>query len=89
MHAVLAGAMAVGVFLFTIGAGLAVVSHSEVDALIRYGSADMSESLDSLNDRDMRGVFLAAFGVGIAAFALLIQEAITEKEKQEKENFFY
>ncbi len=89
MHPLLAGAMAIGVSLVTIGLGMALVSHSEMEGMIQSGATDLDEQLESLNDRSMAGVYLASIGAGVTVFALLIDENRRKKEREKKRGFLY
>lgn len=83
MHRAHAAIMAIGVSLFVVGVGIALVNHSEAMA------TDLTERFDSSNDRTMVGVFLAAIGAGLAVFALLIDEARRSMEREKRRGFFY
>ena len=89
MYRILAGVMAVGVFLVTIGLGKAVISHSEVEAMIQTGPLELVPYIESMNDRTMNGIYLAAVGAGMLVFALLIDGGLREKERAKKRGFFY
>lgn len=75
--------------MFTIGVATTLTSHSEAVELIRSESADMDDRLQSLDDRTMEGVCLAAVGAGVTVFALLIDEGRRMKERLSKRGFFH
>lgn len=89
MHPILAGALAVGIFIFTVGVGMTLINHSEVDDMIKSGAVESSAQIESLNDRTMTGVIIAGIGAGVTVFSLLIDEGRRQKESADKRSFFY
>lgn len=89
MHIAVAGAMALGVFVFAVGLGAAVVNHLEALAVIESGVAGSEEYLEVLNDRTTAGIVVASAGAATVVFSALIDENHRQRERAKRRGFFY
>jgi putative copper export protein len=88
MRMTLAAFASIGLFVFAIGASMFLVYHSEAAAVANHSTGELDARYESLSEKALHGLYLAAFGGGLAMFIIFLDEEKKAREKLKEKGFF-
>lgn len=89
MRQILAGIMAAGIAFFIVGIGTFFVFHWDARALEGATDRGLIDHRESLNERALQGLFLAAAGGSVTIFIIMIDEERSAAERRREKGFFF
>ena len=89
MRQILAGIVAVGIVFFTVGIGTFFVFHWDARALEQATDSELIDHRESLNEKALQGLFLAAAGGAVTVFVIMIDDWRAAEERRKEKGFFF